>query len=97
MIEAIKRWMFGDSRRGHRYDFDLEARYRAEMELIQDGWKPWFSPIGPHPWDYEMIKIRRPDVQVTVIAYNDIPKDMNGNGLYWRPWCGPTLDGREAA
>lgn len=97
MIKAIKRWMFVDSHKVLRRDLDLEARYKAELELIQDGWMPWFSPIGPHPWDYELIKIRRPDTQVTVMAYKDIPKEMNGTGLYWRPWYGATLDGREAA
>lgn len=93
MIEAIKRWMFGDSRKVLRRDLGLEARYGAELALILDGWRPWLSPIGPHPWDYAVIAVRRPDTQVTVIASKDIQKDMNGIGLYWRPWD----TGREAA
>jgi hypothetical protein len=95
MIKAFKRWMFGDSRRGNRCDFELEALYRADLALILDGWKPWFSLIGPQPWDYQVIKIRRRDSPVTITAYDAIPKEMNWNGLYWRPWDGPTLDGRE--
>jgi hypothetical protein len=93
MIEAIKRWMFGNSPRVVRRDVELEDRYRAELALIQDGWRPWFSPIGPQPWDYAVIEIRTLDTQAKITVYQILPKDMSGNGLYWRPWTGSTLPG----
>jgi hypothetical protein len=94
MIKTIKRWLF----RKREHDAEaaaLDDLCRAELDLIEDGWMSWFLPAGPRPWNYPVIEIRRRDGPVVVTAYEAIPKEMNGNGLYWRPWDGVTLETAE--
>jgi hypothetical protein len=75
----------------------VNARYTASMALIREGWKPWLSPVGLRPWDYAVIEIRRLDGPVIITAAEDIRKETNGVGLFWRPWNGEPRDGGGAA